>query len=138
MANDSNMLSLEVATPLGMALSVQSDSIQVPSVQGEFGVLHGHLPLLGALSPGILKYRDGDSLIAAAVGAGFVGAEATRVRLIAEFYARPEDVDAQEARKDLEAAQARLAAHTGDVNEQEYREAQRDLQWAMARLELVG
>ena len=138
MATGEQTLTLEVTTPLGMALSVTSDSIQVPSVAGEFGVLRGHLPLLAAVKPGILKYRLEGVVLRAAVGAGFVEADSEKVRLRAEFFVASDDVNAEDARSDREAAEARLKSHGGAVEETEHKEAQRDLDWALARLELAG
>jgi len=131
-------IALEVATPLGKMLETETDSVQVPSVSGEFGVLENHVPLLAALRPGILQYRDGTSMVRVAVGGGYVEADAHRVRLITEFFARRDDVNVDQTRKDLEAAEARLKAHTGPTSDVEHQEATRDLQWALARLELAG
>ena len=138
MADASNTLLLEVATPLGMALKLDTDSVQVPSVSGELGVLPGHVALLAALKPGILGYRRDGQALRAAVGGGYAEVDATHVGLIAEFFARPEDVDVEVARRDLEAAETRLKAHDGPIDEIEHKEAQKDLDWALARIELVG
>ncbi|MCZ7679957.1 MAG: hypothetical protein M5U28_14820 [Sandaracinaceae bacterium] len=75
---DTELLSLEIATPVGLALSTECESIAAPSVEGEFGVFAGHLPLLAALRAGVIKYRvDGKDLLAA-VGPGFVEAGAAQ------------------------------------------------------------
>ena len=42
----SGAIQLEVVTPTGMALSEEVDEVVAPSVQGQFGVLPGHLPLI--------------------------------------------------------------------------------------------
>ena len=131
-------LALEVATPLGKELSLRAKSVQVPSVAGEFGVLPGHVPLLAALKPGLLKYEENGKAVAAAVGGGFVEADAGRVRLITEFFARPEDVDVAQAQQDLEAAEQRLKEYKGMLGDAGHAEAQRNLEWALARLELAG
>jgi F-type H+-transporting ATPase subunit epsilon len=131
-------ISLTVATPLGTALDVEADSVQVPSVSGELGVLPGHVPLLAALKPGVLAYRIGGKLDRAAVGGGYVEVQPRAVRLIAEFFQRTEDLDVAVARKDLEAAEARLKAHDGPITDAEHTEAQRDLDWALARIDLAG
>jgi F-type H+-transporting ATPase subunit epsilon len=132
------VLELQVATPLGMALSVQTDSVQVPSVAGELGVLPGHVPLLAALKPGILSYRKDGQLVRVAVGGGYVEANADRVRLIAEFCLAREQVDAEVARRDLQAAEARLKASKATLADLEHQEAQREYDWAQARLTLSG
>ncbi len=138
MADLPTVLALEVATPLGMALSVQTDSVQVPSVAGEFGVLPGHVPLLAALKPGILSYRRDGKLVHVAVGAGYVEASADRVRLIAEFFLERAQVNLETAQKDLHAAEARLKESKGTLDDVEYQDAQRDYDWAQARLTLAG
>ena len=129
---------LEVATPVGRALDTETESVQVPGAAGEFGVLAGHLPILAALKPGILKYRQDGTEQKAAVGGGFAEADAAGVRLITEFYATKDQVNVEQARQDLETAQERLKTFKGEFGDPEHREAQRDLDWALARLELAG
>ena len=53
----SEHLQLDVVTPMGSVLSMQVDSVQAPSVEGEFGVLPNHLPLLAALKCGLLGWE---------------------------------------------------------------------------------
>jgi F-type H+-transporting ATPase subunit epsilon len=138
MADLPTSLTLEVATPLGMALSLQTDSVQVPSVDGELGVLPGHVPLLAALKAGIVTYREGGQLVRVAVGGGYVEATADRVRVIAEFFLRKEQVDVEQARKELQAAEIRLKQSTAKIDDIEYQEAQAERDWAQARLTLAG
>jgi F-type H+-transporting ATPase subunit epsilon len=138
MADLPTSLTLEVATPLGMALSLQTDSVQVPSVAGEFGVLPGHLPLLAALKPGILTYKQDSQIQRAAVGGGYVESTGTHVRLITEFFVKQGEVDLEAAQRDLAAASQRLRETKATVEDVEYREAQRDYDWAQARLTLAG
>lgn len=138
MADLPTSLTLEVATPLGMALSLQTDSVQVPSVDGELGVLPGHVPLLAALKAGIVTYREGGQFVRVAVGGGYVEATADRVRLIAEFFLRKEQVDVGQAQKDLSAAEIRLKQSTAKIEDVEYQEAQAERDWAQARLTLAG
>lgn len=132
------LLTLEVATPVGLALHTECESIAAPSVQGEFGVLPGHLPLLAALRAGIVKYRvDGEDLVAA-VGPGFVEAGPDKVLLLTDVFALPEDVDEAEVQGELEAAEARLEELEGAHLGHDYEEIERDIQWANARLELAA
>ena len=138
MADLPTALTLEVATPLGMALSVETDSVQAPSMAGELGVLPGHVPLLAALRPGILTYKQGGQLQKAAIGGGFVEAGAAHVRVITEFFQRPDQVDVEGARSDLAAAEAKLKETKATIDDVEYKEAERAQQWAQARLQLVS
>jgi F-type H+-transporting ATPase subunit epsilon len=131
-------LALTVATPLGMQLHLDVESVQLPGAAGEFGVLPGHTPLLAALRPGVVRYRQEGALLVAALGAGFAEADASHVRVISEFFARPQDVQIEEARADLAKADQALKTTHATLGEPEQLEAQRDLEWAQARIEIAG
>ena len=94
--------------------------------------------LLEALKPGLLKYKKQGQTVVVAVGAGYAEADASHVKLIAEFFARIEDVDVDEARKDLEKAEHKLKTFTGQFGDTEHGELQKELDWARARLDLVA
>ena len=128
-------LRLEVATPKGMVLQLDCDEVEAPSVDGEFGVLPGHLPLLAALKCGPLRYREGSTVRYAAVGPGFVQAEADRVLLLTERYAAAEDVDMAEARQQLTEAEQRLAAYAEAHEGAAWRALRNEVDWALARIE---
>ena len=138
MAIDATTLTLNLATPLGMQLALEVETVQLPLTTGEIGVLPGHVPLLGAVKPGVLRYRSHGQNAIAAIGGGFVEATAANVRVIAEFFARPEDIDVAAAQRDLETATQRLKDLNAPLGEREHVEAQRDLDWALARLEVAG
>jgi F-type H+-transporting ATPase subunit epsilon len=133
-----NKIALSVATPLGMQLDLEVDSVQLPGVAGEFGVLPGHIPLLAALRPGVVRYRQGGELQVAALGSGFAEAGATHVRVISEFFALPKDVRIEEARSDLANAEQRLKGSSAALGEPEQVEAQGSLEWAQARIEIAA
>jgi F-type H+-transporting ATPase subunit epsilon len=137
-AIEQTSLGLNVASPLGMQLELEVDSVQLPAATGEIGVLPGHVPLLAALKPGVLRYKRGGQTVLAAIGAGFVEADASRVRVITEFFARAEDIEVDKARADLAEANRKLKTTTAMLGEDEQVEAQKDLDWAQARLEVVG
>jgi F-type H+-transporting ATPase subunit epsilon len=138
-AIEATSLALNVATPNGMMLSLDVDSVQLPAANGEIGILPGHIPILAALKPGVLRYKTkGGQTALAAVGAGFVEADAKRVRVIAEFFALPEDIERGEAAADLERATLNLKNLVAVLGEPAQVEAQKDLDWALARLEVVG
>lgn len=138
MAEFPRMLKLEVSTPLGRAIEIESDSVQVPGADGEFGVLPGHLPILAAMKPGVLRYRHGGHTELAAVGAGYAEADAAGVRLITEFFMPQSEVSLEAAKRDLEQAEVRMKAFKGHLGDPEHIEVQRNLDWALARIELAG
>ena len=46
MAEAGDKIQLEIVTPKGRALTATVEEVTAPSVDGEFGVMPGHLPLL--------------------------------------------------------------------------------------------
>lgn len=134
---EGDVLTLEVATPVGLALQTECESVAAPSVQGEFGVYPGHVPLLAALHAGVITYRVGGRDLAAAVGPGFVEAGPDKVLLLTDSFALPDDVDPEAARADLEEAEKRLDTLDSHYAGAEYDEIARDIRWAQARLELI-
>ena len=137
MASLPESLKLEVATPRGLMLATQAESVQAPSVDGEFGVLPGHLPLLAALKAGLLKYRAAGKDHVAAVGPGFVEAGSDRVLVLTELFITPDKIDPGQVRTELATAEERLRAFADVYEGAEYQERQRDVDWAIARLDAV-
>jgi F-type H+-transporting ATPase subunit epsilon len=55
-------LLLEIVTPEQLVLSEEVDEVTAEGLEGDFGVLPGHINFLTALRPGSLKYRIGGSI----------------------------------------------------------------------------
>lgn len=142
MASTSESLTLEVATPTGWAVEkLEVQSVRAPSVFGEFGVLPGHLPLLVALKAGPLHYTvDGTVHHAAMGGTGYAQVERGGdgpdvVRILSEFFVRPEDVDVDAAQADLDnAVRAQKEAGANSADRETFA---RDEAWARARLDIA-
>jgi F-type H+-transporting ATPase subunit epsilon len=128
-------LHLEVATPDGLALQAEAEIVTAQSVEGEFGVLPGHLPLLAATKAGLLKYRVSGKDEVAAVGPGFVEALPDRVLLLTDAFLKPAEIDRAAAEKDLAAAERAAADYQGPMDDADYQELARALDWARARLD---
>jgi F-type H+-transporting ATPase subunit epsilon len=131
-------LTLEVATPVGLALSVEADSVQAPSVKGEFGVLPGHLPILVAVRSGLLKYKEGGKEKVAAIGPGFAEAGPEKVLVLTGSFALPADIDRAAVKQELEAAQKALKDSKESMESHRFDELSRDVEWATARLMAAG
>src|SRR5271154_3778625 len=100
---------LEIVTPGGRALTASVDEVTAPSVEGEFGVLPGHLPLLAALRTGIVTYRRDRETTRCAVGGGFAEAGPDKLIILTSEYAERAQVDPVLVRKDLAEVQQQLA-----------------------------
>lgn len=146
-------IALEIVTPRGRALTAEVDEVTAPSVQGDFGVLPGHLPLLAALRTGLVTYRQGSETKRCAVGAGFAEAGPDRLVILTDEYVDREKVDPVVVRKDLAEVQRELQKLEGvpvvaagtkgvagaDVEAREKREVLIAREnWLAAQLELYG
>jgi F-type H+-transporting ATPase subunit epsilon len=65
-------LVLEIVTPEARVFSDTVDSVVVPTVNGELGILPGHIPLLSQVADGELRIQRGARIEELIVGAGFV------------------------------------------------------------------
>lgn len=101
-------LRLEIVTPDKVVLEANVDYVGAPGVDGEFGVLPGHIPLLSALSIGELYYRQGSETHWVFVAGGFAEVADNKVSILAEAAELSSDVDVDRAQQALERAQARL------------------------------
>jgi F-type H+-transporting ATPase subunit epsilon len=135
---DGNQISLEVVTPEGVALKESVDELTAPSVDGDFGVLPGHRPLLAALRTGIASYRKGTNEIRMAVGPGFAEVSDDRVVLLTDRFCRRDDIDPVLVRQELKEADDELNVFDGELGGTEHGLLIRRSRWAATRLELYG
>ncbi len=138
MASADQRISLEIVTPDGVALSESVDELTAPSVEGEFGVLADHRPLLAALKTGIVTFKKGGEETRVAVGAGFVEIKDNHAWVLTNQFAQKKDIDAVETRLDLKEADQAIDAFEGEPHDPAFHELVAREVWAAARLELYG
>jgi F-type H+-transporting ATPase subunit epsilon len=87
-------LNLEVVTPERIVFKAEVDSVEVPGLDGELGILPGHTELVSQLKPaGLLTYHQGNEKGEIAVSDGLVEVNSDRVIILAHRATRPEDID---------------------------------------------
>jgi F-type H+-transporting ATPase subunit epsilon len=129
-------LQLDVITPERRLLSEQADSVTVPGLGGELGILPGHTPLISALQTGVLSYTQGPTTRRLLVSGGFVEVNNDRVSVLADHAEFPEEVDAARARAEREEAERQLGAFTGTP--EEMADVRERLDRATTRLQLAA
>lgn len=134
----SSHIELEIVTPDGVKLREKVTTLTAPSVDGEFGVLPGHRPLLAALAAGIVRYHSGSEEHTVAVGTGFVELHEDRAVLLTDHFCKKADVDPVVARLDLKEADEALDKYAGEPGTPEHRALVEREVWAAVRLELYG
>ena len=128
-------LLLEIVTPERLAYSDTVDSVNLPGVEGELGVLPHHAPLVTMLGVGELRIRKGGAEESFAIVGGFLQVRPDRVVVMAETADMASEIDlekAQEARR--EAERALEGAQADEVNLAAARAA---LQQALLRIRVA-
>lgn len=133
-------ISLEIVTPDGVKLTEQVSELTAPSVDGEFGVLPGHQPMLAALTTGLVTFHAKGSTeqTAVAVGAGFFEVADDRAVILTDRFTRKADIDPVLVRKELKEVDEALDQFHGDLTTSEYGELVARQLWAAAQLDLYG
>ncbi len=107
-------------------------SVTVPCVDGELGILAHHSNLIAAVVPGELRFQPEEGAPrTAAVSSGLLKIEGGEMLLLVDTAERPEDIDANRARRAADAAREAILQKRSI---QEYRSAQADLARAVSRL----
>jgi F-type H+-transporting ATPase subunit epsilon len=129
-------LQLDVITPERRLLSEQVDSVTVPGLNGELGILPGHTPLISQLKTGVLAFTRGAETRRLLVSGGFVEINDDRVSVLADLAEFPEEVDTARARLERDEAERQLGGFTGSP--EELAAVQTRLDRASARLQLTA
>jgi F-type H+-transporting ATPase subunit epsilon len=128
-------IQLEVVTPERRVLAESVDSVNVPGLNGELGILPGHTPLISQLQTGVLSYIQNGVTHRLHVSGGFVEVNADRVSVLAEIAEHPEEIDAARARMTREHVEKTLSAFSG--TEEDFEIARARLERSVVRLQLA-
>jgi F-type H+-transporting ATPase subunit epsilon len=131
----SGKIMLEIVTPERVVISEEVDEVVLPGIEGEFGVLEGHIPFLTALKVGELLYRKEGKEEHLAVSWGYVEVTGDSVKVLAETAERATEIDMDRARMAMEEAEKMLTVGKDDP---EYEKAKVRLEKALIRVQVAG
>lgn len=118
-----------------VAYSGPCESLVIPAMDGEMGILAGHVPEVVAIQAGELRYTiDGNTTILA-VGDGFMEISDTGVNVMVDFAERADEIDMIRAQAAADRARERIQAHK---DAQTVAHAEAALARAIARLRVGG
>jgi len=129
-------LLLEVVTPDRVVLSTEADVVVCPGVEGQFGVLVGHVPFLSALDIGEMYYRLVGKTEYLAVGGGFAEVTGKKVTVVAEAAETGREIDVERAKRARERAERRLAAAKTEAID--WARAEATMRRASVRMKVAG
>jgi F-type H+-transporting ATPase subunit epsilon len=99
-------LHFELVSPEKLLFSGNVEQVDVPGLEGDFGVLEGHAPLVATLKPGILTVHVSDGAQRIVVLGGFAEVSDQGLTVVADLAESVEDFD-----KSL------LAKHIGEIEQ---------------------
>jgi F-type H+-transporting ATPase subunit epsilon len=103
-------LTLEIVTPEAKVYSDTIDSVVIPTVEGEIGILPGHIPLLTQIADGELRVTKGNVTHWLVVGNGFAKIEGDTVRVLAENAITEEKIDEAAVENAMKRAEQEMKA----------------------------
>ena len=101
-------LRLEVVSPEGRVFTDDVDTVVVPGVEGELGILPHHTPLVTALGTGELRIRRSGTVQYMFISGGFVEVRGDKVVVMAFVAEHSDEIDAASAAEARRRAEADL------------------------------
>ena len=86
-------LTLEIVTPEARVYSDTVDTVVIPTVEGEVGILPGHIPLVALVGAGELRATKAGKTELLVVGGGFAQVSGEKVSILADSAIEEQKID---------------------------------------------
>ncbi len=130
---------LQIVTPEREVFSGQVEQISLPGIEGSFGVLRNHAPLIAALEPGLLQiWDDAGNEIRMAIGGGFFQVARNQAMVLADSAEAATEINVERARAAESRAQSRLAGQVDENFQLQRDRAEAALKRARARIRVAS
>ena len=104
----------DLVSPEKLAFSGEVDQVDIPGLEGDFGVLAGHAPVVAAIRPGILTIIAGGTREKVIVLGGLAEMSESGLTVLADVATSIEDVDRAQFAETISEMEAKLAEKEGD------------------------
>ena len=101
-------LILEIVTPEARVYSETVDTVVIPTVEGEVGILPGHIPLVAQVGAGELRATKGGVTQFLVVGGGFAQVTGEKVSILADSAIEEAKIDVNAVENAMKRAQDAL------------------------------
>jgi len=128
-------MKLTIITPEKTAFDGEADSVVLNTVEGEIGILPGHLPLVTLLKAGDVVVDHQGQKEFLAIDKGFAEVSDDRIRVLTEAAIDVDDIDLEAVAQAEERARRYLAEAEGqpDLDPHELDEIHGSLRFAVAQ-----
>ncbi|EGL81791.1 ATP synthase F1, epsilon subunit [Caldalkalibacillus thermarum TA2.A1] len=127
---------VDIVTPERKVFQGEADIVIARGVEGELGVMAGHIPLVTPLKTAPVRIKQGDKETLIAVSGGFLEVRPDKVNILADTAELPEEIDVERAKK----AKARheTILKRLDKTDKDYLRHKRALERAEVRLQVAN
>ena len=103
----------DLVSPEKLAFSGEVDQVDIPGVEGDFGVLAGHAPVVAAVRPGILTISSGGTHQKMIVLGGLAEMSEKGLTVLADVATSMQDLDRVRFAEMISAMEEKLAEKEG-------------------------
>jgi F-type H+-transporting ATPase subunit epsilon len=109
----------DLVSPEKLAFSGEVDQVDIPGLEGDFGVLAGHAPVVAVMRPGILTVITGGKKEKIIVLGGLAEMSARGLTVLADVATSLEDLDRAQFADAIAEMQAKLSEKEGSELDRE-------------------
>ena len=103
----------DLVSPEKLAFSGDVDQVDIPGIEGDFGVLAGHAPVVAAIRPGILTVTAGGTHQKMIVLGGLAEVSDKGLTVLADVATSIQEIDRAAFADQIAAMEAKLAEKDG-------------------------
>jgi F-type H+-transporting ATPase subunit epsilon len=103
----------DLVSPEKLAFSGEVDQVDIPGIEGDFGVLAGHAPVVAAIRPGILTVTSGGTHQKIIVLGGLAEVSDKGLTVLADVATSMQEVDKAAFADKIAAMEEKLAEKEG-------------------------
>ena len=103
----------DLVSPEKLAFSGEVDQVDIPGVEGDFGVLAGHAPVVATIRPGILTVTTGGQHQKISVLGGLAEVSEKGLTVLADVATSMADLDRTAFAEQISGMEAKLAEKDG-------------------------
>src|SRR5712671_2507987 len=103
----------DLVSPEKLAFTGEVDQVDVPGIEGDFGVLAGHAPVVAAVRPGILTIISGGTQQKIIVLGGLAEVSDNRLTVLADVATSMQDLDRAQFAESIAEMEEKLAEKQG-------------------------
>jgi F-type H+-transporting ATPase subunit epsilon len=109
----------DLVSPEKLAFSGEVDQVDIPGLEGDFGVLAGHAPVVAAIRPGILTVFTGGTKQKIIVLGGLAEVSERGLTVLADVATSLEELDRTQFADTIAEMQAKLSEKEGSELDRE-------------------